>query len=223
MSRCSVTVVLFDSRSTSPDCTAVKRCCEVSGTYLTFSASPKMAAATARQTSTFSPVHLPWLSASMKPAVPVPTPQMTAPRALIASRSLPASALPEIKNAASPMAVGSVAVRMVPPVVVMSGFPERVFRFRKLASRGPNENRRLWCAAVSPLGRSADAGSDLGPRSGVRRWARTGSGSIRPGRRGGGRDPSRHACAPRRCGLPAATGGTRPGTGHGGGRCPARR
>ena len=75
MSRVSVQVVLFDSMSTSPDCSAVKRCCEVSGTYFTFSASPKIAAATARQTSTSRPTHLPWLSASMKPAVPVPTPQ----------------------------------------------------------------------------------------------------------------------------------------------------
>ena len=62
--------------STSPDCTAVKRCCEVSGTYFTFSASPNIAAATARQTSTDRPLHLPWLSASMKPAVPMPTPQI---------------------------------------------------------------------------------------------------------------------------------------------------
>ena len=70
VSRVSVTVVLLDSMSTSPDCSAVKRCCEVSGTYFTLSASPKIAAATARQTSTFRPTHLPWLLASMKPAVP---------------------------------------------------------------------------------------------------------------------------------------------------------
>ncbi len=40
MSRCKVQVVLRDSTSTSPDCSAVKRCCAVSGTYLTLLASP---------------------------------------------------------------------------------------------------------------------------------------------------------------------------------------
>ena len=68
MSRVRVPVVLRDSMSTSPDCSAVKRCWAVSGTYLTFSESPKRAAATARQTSTSRPTHLPWLSASAKPA-----------------------------------------------------------------------------------------------------------------------------------------------------------
>ena len=80
--------------STSPDCSAVKRCCAVVGTYFTFSASPKIAAATARQTSTSRPVHLPWLSAGAKPATPVLTPQIRLPRALMASRSLPACAVP---------------------------------------------------------------------------------------------------------------------------------
>ena len=52
--------------------------------------SPEIAAETARQTSTERPFHLPWLSASMKPAVPMPTPQFRVPRDLTASRSLPA-------------------------------------------------------------------------------------------------------------------------------------
>ena len=90
--------------STSPDCTAVKRCCEVRGTYLTFSASPNSAADTARQTSTDRPFHLPWLSASMKPAVPMPTPQFSMPRALMASRSLPAMAVPDNNRPARPAA-----------------------------------------------------------------------------------------------------------------------
>ena len=110
MSRVSVMVVLFDSMSTSPDCSAVKRCCEESGTYLTFSESPKMAAATARQTSTSRPTHLPWLSASMKPAVPWPTPQISAPRALMASRSLPAMAPVDTKIAAMPAAAANCAL-----------------------------------------------------------------------------------------------------------------
>ena len=65
MSRVSVQVALPTSMSTSPDWIAVKRCCEVSGWYFTLSASPKIAAATARQISTDRPRHLPWLSASM--------------------------------------------------------------------------------------------------------------------------------------------------------------
>ena len=42
MSRVSVQVELLDSMSTSPDCSAVKRCWPDSGTYFTFSESPKM-------------------------------------------------------------------------------------------------------------------------------------------------------------------------------------
>ena len=52
----------------------------------------------ARQTSTSRPTHLPWLSATAKPAMPVGTPQITAPRALMASRSLPAIAAPEARE-----------------------------------------------------------------------------------------------------------------------------
>ena len=70
MSRVSVQVELFDSRSTSPACSAVKRCWPDSGTYFTFSESPKSAAEMPRQMSTFMPVHLPWLSTVMKPAMP---------------------------------------------------------------------------------------------------------------------------------------------------------
>src|SRR5215475_14133443 len=69
-SRVSVQVELFDRRSTSPACNAVKRCCPDTGTYFTFSESPRIAAETARQMSTFKPVHLPWLSTDMKPAMP---------------------------------------------------------------------------------------------------------------------------------------------------------
>src|SRR6187399_675910 len=115
VSRWSVIVVLFDRRSTSLDCSAVKRCCEVSGTYLTFSESPKMAAETARQTSTSRPTHLPWLSATAKPAMPVGTPQITAPRALMASRSLPAIAAPDARATVSPTAAAIDTCFMVSP------------------------------------------------------------------------------------------------------------
>ena len=106
VSRVSVQVVLFDSRSTSPDCSAVKRCWGDTGRYLTFSESPNRTAETARQTSTSSPDHLPWLSTSMKPArPPAATPQINSPRALTASRSLPARAGPDGKTAARPIAI----------------------------------------------------------------------------------------------------------------------
>ena len=48
-SRDCVQVVLRDSRSTSPDCKAVKRSFEDKGMNLTLSGSSKIAAATARQ------------------------------------------------------------------------------------------------------------------------------------------------------------------------------
>src|SRR6185436_407861 len=118
VSRVSVRVVLFDRMSTSPDCSAVKRCWAVSGTYFTFSESPKIAAETARQTSTSRPTHLPWLSATANPAVPVGTPQTSAPRDLIESRSLPARAVPETSIAANAAVVVSVNLRIYQSPIV---------------------------------------------------------------------------------------------------------
>ncbi len=100
-SRVSVQVVLRDRMSTSPDCSAVKRCCAFSGTNLTLLPSPSTAAAMALQMSTSSPVQLPWLSASEKPASPVFTPQTSWPRALMASSVLPACAGAEASAAAA--------------------------------------------------------------------------------------------------------------------------
>src|SRR5882757_5342445 len=123
VSRVSVQVVLLDSMSTSPDCSAVKRCCADTGVYFTCSESPKMAAATARQTSTLMPVHLPWLSASMKPArPPVATPQINTPRALTASRSLPARAWPDGKTVARPSAIArsSLCIADPPPSFILA-------------------------------------------------------------------------------------------------------
>ena len=70
-SRVSVTEVLRDSTSTSPDCSAVKRCCETSGTHFTLLASPSSAAAIALPTSTSRPLHWPLLSAAEKPGTPL--------------------------------------------------------------------------------------------------------------------------------------------------------
>src|SRR4051812_38329274 len=145
--------------STSPDCSAVKRCCEESGTNLTLSASPKIAAATARQTSTSRPTHLPWLSAIMKPAVPWPTPQTRLPRALIASRSLPAIAVPAVRMAVSPTAAASVilcipASRLFPcPECRLPNASKQQAKWqRPYANRRPKGRRRI----VFGEGRSAD-------------------------------------------------------------------
>src|SRR5450631_4355988 len=89
-SRVRVQVLLRDSTSISPACSEAKRCCELSGTYLTLSASFNTAAATARQKSTSRPVHLPWLSADENPGPEVFTPQTICPRDFTASSVLPA-------------------------------------------------------------------------------------------------------------------------------------
>ena len=80
-----VQVVSRISTSTSPDCSAVKRLVEVSGTYFTLDVSAKIAAARARQPSASRPFITPWLSGSEKPGVDPSTPQTSCPRALIAS------------------------------------------------------------------------------------------------------------------------------------------
>src|SRR3954453_22960366 len=92
VSRSKVCVALRVMTSTSPDCSATKRCCAVVGVNFTFSASPKMATAIALQRSTSSPVHLPWLSEKEKPASPVLTAHCTKPLALTASKVWPAEA-----------------------------------------------------------------------------------------------------------------------------------
>ena len=82
LSRLMVHVVVRESTSTSPDCSAVKRSLAVSGLKETFEASPNTAAATARQKSTSRPDQLPLSSGKAKPGVPVPTPQLIMPRPL---------------------------------------------------------------------------------------------------------------------------------------------
>src|SRR5262245_54124978 len=66
-----------ESTSTSPVCSAVKRCAAVSGVKRTFFASPSTAAAIARHTSTSSPRHSPCASGAENPATPVVTPHCT--------------------------------------------------------------------------------------------------------------------------------------------------
>ena len=69
--------MFLDNISISPDCSAVNLSLAVNGTNLTFVASPSVAAATARQTSTSTPVQVPAESAAENPARPLETPQVT--------------------------------------------------------------------------------------------------------------------------------------------------
>src|SRR6185295_9231810 len=86
VSRDSVQVVLRDSTSISPDCSAVKRSLADSGTNLILVASLKIAAAIARQMSTSRPVQLPLSSGVEKPGRPWLTPQDSMPRSLTVLR-----------------------------------------------------------------------------------------------------------------------------------------
>ena len=85
VSRVIVQDVLRANISISPACKAEKRCGELKGTNFTFFASPNVAAATARQTSTSKPVQFPLLSTEEKPGAAVLTPQINCPRALTVS------------------------------------------------------------------------------------------------------------------------------------------
>src|SRR3954466_12058437 len=82
VSRDEVQVVLRASTSTSPDCSAVKRSFAVSGTNLTLVASLKIAAASALQKSTSSPVQRPWESGRPNPASTPFDPQLRVPLCL---------------------------------------------------------------------------------------------------------------------------------------------
>src|SRR6187402_3432603 len=86
VSRESVQVVLRESTSISPDCSAVKRSLADNGTNLILLGSLKTAAAIARQMSTSSPVQLPLSSGEEKPGRPWLTPQDNRPRSLIVLR-----------------------------------------------------------------------------------------------------------------------------------------
>ncbi len=74
-SRGKVQVVLRTSRSIVRACRAGNRAEALSGTNLTFSGSPRAAAATARQKSASNPCQRPAASFSENPAMPSLTPQ----------------------------------------------------------------------------------------------------------------------------------------------------
>src|SRR3990167_1440347 len=115
VSRVRVKVELDASTSTSPLCRAGKRLAASSGTNSTFWASPKIAAAPARQRSTPSPLYFPLSSTLEKPWAVAATPQTSCPRALTASSVGPASARWVGRIAARPIAAAKTVLRMVLP------------------------------------------------------------------------------------------------------------
>ena len=82
----NVQVVLRASTSISPDVNAVNLSFALNGVYLTLSASPNTAAATALHTSTSIPVQLPDSSAFENPGSPCETPHFTKPAFLVFSK-----------------------------------------------------------------------------------------------------------------------------------------
>jgi hypothetical protein len=84
----NVQVVLRASISISPDVNAVNLSFALNGVYLTLSASPNTAAATALHTSTSRPVQFPDASAFEKPGKPCETPHFTKPAFLVLSKVL---------------------------------------------------------------------------------------------------------------------------------------
>ena len=79
-------VVLPNSTSMSPPCTAGKRVSPVTGRMVASAGSPSTAAARARQESTSIPRQIPRLSGSEKGGLFDCMPQTTLPRARIAAR-----------------------------------------------------------------------------------------------------------------------------------------
>ena len=75
----SVQVVFLANISISPDVSAVNLSFALNGVYLTLSASPNTAAATALHTSTSIPVQFPDASALENPGRPCETPHLTNP------------------------------------------------------------------------------------------------------------------------------------------------
>jgi hypothetical protein len=71
--------VFLDRTSISPDVNAVNLSFALKGKYLTLSASPSVAAATALHTSTSIPDQFPDASAFENPGSPCETPHLTKP------------------------------------------------------------------------------------------------------------------------------------------------
>src|SRR5260370_204979 len=146
--------------STSPDCSAVKRCCAVSGTYFTFSGSPANSAAEmARQKSISKPLYLPWLSGMAKPGTPVGTPQVMLPACFALSKVGPAWAGTAIPK---PIAIASATIARSPVLLILAPYsaaPAMCCRARALA-------RRLGATLTQAHGAQQRERGGAGPR----RW-----------------------------------------------------
>ncbi|MCY1547752.1 hypothetical protein D9M68_838250 [compost metagenome] len=94
--------------STSPDCSAVKRCWVDSAVPLNLVGSPNTAAATARQMSTSMPSHSPLLFVAEKPDTPSVRPHCTNPFFFTASRVGPATAAWDAQARASALAANKI-------------------------------------------------------------------------------------------------------------------
>src|SRR5260370_34268856 len=103
-----VQVLLRDSTSISPDCSAVNRSLASSAMNVTLVGSPKIAAAMPRQRSTSRPVQLPLSSGMPKPGSPGLAPQVRKPFCLTVSR-VPA----ETAVVAHPNAVNAAIDKMI--------------------------------------------------------------------------------------------------------------
>ena len=90
----SVQVVFLERMSISPDVNAVNLSFALNGVYLTLSASPNTAAATALHTSTSIPVQFPDASAFENPGSPCETPHFTKPAFFVLSKVLDFLELP---------------------------------------------------------------------------------------------------------------------------------
>ena len=93
-------VVLRHNTSPSPELSLVKRVLPVEVTALILEASPKTAAAVARQKSMSKPFHVPLSSGYANPAIPVLTTQRSSPRDFTSSR-VPA----DTGNTSAPIAI----------------------------------------------------------------------------------------------------------------------
>src|SRR6478752_774891 len=129
VSRDSVQVVLRESTSISPDCSAVKRSLADNGTYFTLVASLKIAAAIPRHRSTSRPAQLPRSSGAENPGSPWVTPQDRTPRSFTVF-----SVCADAPCAVQPAAIARVSIKV-------ADFMEEPFLRRRHGPAGGTQRR----------------------------------------------------------------------------------
>src|SRR5437868_6113310 len=175
--------------STSPDCSAVKRCCAVNGTNLTLSGSANTAAAIARQISMLKPLYLPWLSGWPKPGVPGCTPQVKEPACFTLSSVGPAWAGAVSPSAAARPATNTALTHFgipCPPLCVAA--PGYAGRIRQLIAATLAQRPRMRQRGAG----SAIRGPTLRPAANFGDVLRDGAFEVR-GRRTRARNTARDA------------------------------